>query len=51
VVGKVYNLGYGKVYPVDTVIGINNRGGSLSGVSRCGALNGRTILQGVDSMY
>jgi hypothetical protein len=28
-----------------------DRGGSLIGVSRCGALNGRTTLQGVDSMY
>jgi hypothetical protein len=26
-------------------------GGSLMGVCRCGALNGRTILQGVDNMY
>jgi hypothetical protein len=28
-----------------------DRGGSLIGVSCCGALNGRMILQGVDSMY
>jgi hypothetical protein len=28
-----------------------DRGGSLMGVCRCGALNGRTILQGVDNMY
>jgi hypothetical protein len=28
-----------------------DQGGSLIGVSRCDALNGHAILQGVDSMY
>jgi hypothetical protein len=46
-VGKVYNLGVRK--------GVScrhgDRGGSLIGASCCGALNGRAILQGVDSIY